>query len=315
MMTKEQKLRLFVFAVFSIILAVVLLGIFLFPKLLEKGDLYFISFRDMSVNGLYVGAPVKYQGVEIGKVTRIEVNPDDISSILVTLRVGRHFRVKTDMQATLIYMGITGQKFIELSGGSNASPNVKPPGEIPAARGLGEKAEDIVANIDTAVKSINALLDPDNRDRLSLFLGNMEKSAEVLSDVLETRKEKLANAIENLDRGSEEFNKLIANLSQVSEDLKSLTGNLKTNADLALENIARRFSEQEMGQAITRLDDFLVLATTSIKKIEGVLLAQQAELNQTFTDLAEAMANLTRFSREITEDPTLLIRTRKEKKK
>ena len=98
----------------------------------------------MSVSGLNTGATVKYQGVNIGKVQNIKVNPEDLSSILVFVLIEKGFPVKKDMSATLAYTGITGLKFIELSGGETKSENLEPRGEISTKRGLGEKAEDIV---------------------------------------------------------------------------------------------------------------------------------------------------------------------------
>jgi hypothetical protein len=51
-----------------------------------------------------------------------------------------------------------------------------------------------------------------------------------------------------------------------------------------------------------------------MKKVEGVLLEQQSELTRTFTSLGVAIENLARFSREIAEEPSAILRTRKDKK-
>jgi phospholipid/cholesterol/gamma-HCH transport system substrate-binding protein len=314
-MTHEQKIRLGIFLLVMTIVFVSVTWFFVVPKLREPGDLFFIDFRDTSVHGLFVGSPIKYRGVEVGKVIRIEVNPDDLDSVKVHARIRKVLTVKKDMTATLVYMGLTGQKYVEISGGTRESETVEPHGLIATSRGLGEKAEDIVSNIEEAVKSINALLAPENLEKFSRILENAEKSSETLSGVLESRRSALENAIASFEKASVEFARASENLGPISEDLDRLLKSLEGSSQTTLEMISRRFSDEELGQAIREVRTFLDTASVSLKKVESVLLAQQAELAKTFANLGEAVENLSRFSREIAEDPTALIRTRKEKKK
>ena len=314
-MTKEQKARLGIFLIVSLVVFFVIIGFFLVPKLREAGNIYFINFKGTSVNGLFEGSPVKYQGVEVGRVSRILVNPRDINSILVYTKITKGFFVKKDMTATLMYMGVTGQKFVELSGGSNESENLESSGEIMTRRGLGEKAEDIVSNIDHAVQGISNLLDVENQKRISLFLENAEKSSEILSDVLETRKEGLEESVTNIQKASRSFSDVTENLRKVTEDLAKITERIEGRSGEAFDNINKRFSDEEMGKVLNNLQAFIETASTSVNKIETVFIYQQEELKNTFESLSQAIDNLSQFSRELTEDPTLFIRTRRDKKK
>jgi phospholipid/cholesterol/gamma-HCH transport system substrate-binding protein len=314
-MTKEQNVRLGVFILVATAAILVVLAVFLVPKIREEGEAYFVNFKDMSVGGLFPGSPVKYQGVDIGKVTRIHVNPEDLNSILVDIRIRRDFSIKQDMQAALVYIGITGMRSVELSGGSAASPELKPRGEIEMARGLGEKAEDIVANIDSAVRSINALLNEDNQEKITLFLKNVELSSGVLSSVLTDRKDNLEASIADIAAASAEFTRVAANLGKITDDMGKVTGVLESGTEEVLANLTRRLSDEEMGRVLTNLETFVATGNSSLKKIESVLLYQQEELNRMFASLGESLENLSRFSRELTQDPTIFLRTRKEKKK
>jgi phospholipid/cholesterol/gamma-HCH transport system substrate-binding protein len=251
----------------------------------------------------------------VGLVDRILVNPDDINSILVYVEIDKGFYVKKDMTASLMYMGVTGQKFVELTGGTNESENLKPQGEITTRRGLGKKAEDIVSNIDHAVQGINNLLDVENQERIALFLENVEKTSEILSEVFETRKESLEKSVTNIQQASRSFSEVIENLENVTADLSQITGKLEDSSELALENLNKRLSDEEMGKVLTNLQTFIDTATASLDKIETVFIYQQEELKNTFESLSQAIDNLSQFSRELIEDPTLFIRTRKEKKK
>jgi phospholipid/cholesterol/gamma-HCH transport system substrate-binding protein len=314
MITLEQKARLLVFSLVATGLLVVFLALLIVPQLKARGTPCFINFRDTTINGLLAGAPVKYQGVEVGKVSRIQVAPDDLRAIRVELEIDRDFSVRTDMTATLAFAGITGSKFIELAGGTNASPHLAPHGAIDPARGLGEKAEDIVANIDAAVRRINELLGPENQKRISLFLESTEKSASVISGVLQAKQENLSNAITNIEKAALDFGAVTENLRRISGDLGGLTSKLSEGTGQVLDNFNKRFSDEELGKLLKNLQAFVESSSAGMKTLENVLLAQQTDLKTTLESMGAAIDNLSRFTRVLVEDPTALVRSRKEKK-
>ncbi|MCJ7486356.1 MAG: MlaD family protein [Candidatus Aminicenantes bacterium] len=314
-MTYEQKIRLGVFLSLATVIFIAVAGFFIIPKLRDPGDEYTVNFQDTSVQGLIVGSLVKYRGVEMGRVIRIRVNPTDLDSVLVDVKIRPGLVMKTDMRAVLVYVGLTGQKYIELSGGTLAAENLKAHAEIATGRGLGEKAEDIVANIDTTAKRITELLAPENIERFSAFLENAEKSSATLSEVLESRRTSLENTLANFEKASLEFARATEKFVPMTEDMSRLIKTIETNSQETLGNISRRFSSEEMGQAIKDVRAFLDTASVSLKKVESVLLEQQSELTRTFSSLGVAVENLARFSREIADEPSALLRTRKDKKK
>lgn len=315
MMTHEQKTRLGIFLAIATVLFVVGLGFFLVPKLRESGDIYTINFRKTSVNGLLPDSSVRYQGVEIGKVARIEVNRQDLESILVHIKVQKGFPIKKDTTAVLMLAGITGIRFIDLKGGTRDSVRLPPGGEILTSRGLEEKAGDIVTNIDSAVNSFNDLLSAENRERINRFLEKAEKSSEMIATILEAKRTKLENSFDNVEKATNEFATVSENLRKISANVSDMSEKIVSRSGAAVDNIAKRFSDEEMGQVIKDLRSFIDSTSTSLKKIETSLLAQQDELKQAIVSLAAAMDNLSRFTREISEDPTALIRLRKDKKK
>jgi phospholipid/cholesterol/gamma-HCH transport system substrate-binding protein len=315
MMTHEQKIRLGVFLSLATVIFIAVAGFFIVPKLRDPGDIYTVNFRDTSVQGLLVSSAVKYRGVEIGRVIRIKVNSRDLDSVLVDVKIRQGLIMKKDMTAVLAYVGLTGQKYIEMSGGTLASENLPPGGEIPMGRGLGEKAEDIVTNLETAAKRITELLAPENMKRFSSILENAEKGSAALAGVLESRRTSLENTLANFERASLEFARATERFVPMTEDMSRLMRTLETNSQETLGNISRRFSSEEMGQAIKDVRAFLDTASVSLKKVESVLLEQQSELTRTFSSLGVAVENLARFSREIADEPSALLRTRKDKKK
>jgi len=314
MMTHEQKTRLAVFLSLATVVFIAVAGFFIVPKLRDAGETYTVNFRNTSVQGLIIGSLVKYQGVEVGRVVRIRVNPTDLNSILVDIKIREGVVVKTDMTATMVYVGLTGQKYIEISGGTLASPNLAAHGEIMTVRGLGEKADDIVNNIQTTAKRITELLAPENIERFSAFLENAEKGSASFSGVLESRRQSLDNTLASLEKASGEFARATEKFVPMTEDLSRLVRTVEANSEKTLGNIAERFSAEELGAVLKDVRSFLDTASVSLKKVESVLLEQQTELRRTFSSLGVAIDNLAQFSREIAEEPSAILRTRKDKK-
>lgn len=95
--------------------------------------LYRIHFPD-SVSGLTVGDPVKYQGVDVGTVKSMIIDPDNSRLVLVEVSLRKGTPVKTDTRASLALKGLTGAVYIELSAGDPAAKTllaVTPQGKIP----------------------------------------------------------------------------------------------------------------------------------------------------------------------------------------
>lgn len=322
MITKEQKIRLGVFLVASFFLLVVIATLFVLPKLKSIGDTYYIDFKEMSVNGVNEGADVKYQGVKIGKVVRLVVNPDDLRSVLVYVRIKKGFRVKKNMRAALQYTGITGLRFVEISGGTTEAEDLEPGGKILTKKGLGEKAEDIVLNADSVVKALNDLLNPENREKISLVIKNLEKSTAVIANVLEKREKNLGNSLTNVDKITRQLSEVTANLNEFSLYLKDISEKVQagkiekmvTQTETVLQNLSHRLSDQEMGKLVADIDTFARTATTNLQKIERRFHDLEGNISDTLGSLRESLANIARFTRDLSEDPTIFIRKRPPKR-
>jgi ABC-type transporter Mla subunit MlaD len=150
--------------------------------------------------------------------------------------------------------------------------------------------------------------------RVTAFLDNTEKSSAVLSQVIQSRRTSLENTLASFEKASVEFARATEKFVPMTDDLDRLVRTIETNSQQTLGNISQRFSAEEMGQVIKDVRDFLATASVSMKKVESVLLQQQADLTRTFTNLGVAVENLARFSREIAEEPSAILRTRKDKK-
>jgi phospholipid/cholesterol/gamma-HCH transport system substrate-binding protein len=78
---------------------------------------YRIHFAE-SVSGLSLGDPVKFNGVDIGNVKTLQIDPENSRLVKVEVKLRKSAPIKTDTKAVLKLKGITGVVFIEMEGGS-----------------------------------------------------------------------------------------------------------------------------------------------------------------------------------------------------
>lgn len=140
MTTKQQKVRIGLFAVVACVLAAVVLVVFAGIHFWKAEDRYYIVF-DKSVFGLEPGADVHLNGIRVGKVAEIKLSPDDPSRVRVAIEVDKGTPVRLDTKAVMQMAGITGLKVIDLRGGTAGSPAMPIGGTISAGQGIFDKLE------------------------------------------------------------------------------------------------------------------------------------------------------------------------------
>jgi len=188
---------------YTIIGILVLVGIFLmlvfsYWLLKPSNELemkkYLIHF-DESILGLNIDAPVKYRGIEVGKVTKLSINPKNSEQIDVLIKILKNTPIKEDTAAKLTSQGITGLSYINLTlGGNNSVILKKQDGErypvIKSIPSLFTKLEASFGGVadglsDTLIKT-NNLLNDDNQKQFALVLKNsasfMKKLDKLLDD-------------------------------------------------------------------------------------------------------------------------------------
>jgi len=141
-------------------------------------DIYFVE----SVTGLQKGGAVRYQGVEVGRVADIRIDPTDIQRVKVRVRVDRGTPIRQDATATLELQGITGLVFVQIRGGSNQAPMLPERAEepipvIPSRPSLTaqilEGAPNLLAQVTALMQQAQELLNADNRRAFSEMLRNV----------------------------------------------------------------------------------------------------------------------------------------------
>jgi len=268
-------------------------------KIYRKAYDTYLVYMTESVSGLDLDSPVRYRGVDVGAVRRIELAPGDVERVKLTLAIAHGTPVKQDTVAVLRTQGLTGIGHIELSGGSRASPAlVAQPGEdYPVIRTgpslvvrLEAAVTALIANLSRSSERVNALLDEQNRRAIGATLANLE----AVSRTLAARAGDIDSSVRNASKTTE-------NAARVTAELPQLVARIERSAE-AFDRMAAQGARA--GASATNAFDS---AGAGARQFAGETLPEARAL---LAELRELTGTLQRFSDQLERNPSVLLRGR-----
>ena len=155
--TSKFMIGLFVIIGVSIgLIAIIWLGA---SKYFEKGGTY-VTYFDESVQGLQKDSTVKYRGVDVGRVEKIRVAPDN-ALIEVVMKINLKGELQRSHIAQLKPAGITGIVFIELDrkgpGEQDLSPKISFASEYPIIASKPSDIKQILSGVQGVLENLNKI--------------------------------------------------------------------------------------------------------------------------------------------------------------
>ena len=143
---------------------------------------YFIA-TTKSVSGLNVEAPVRFRGLDVGKVEAMRFDRSVPGQILIRIGVDASLPLTRATYAQLGYQGVTGLAFVQLDEGQSAAaaPPLLEPGPgalLPLRPSLMDSGEALLGTVSEAANRVNALLDADHRDALKRALDGVTQATQ-----------------------------------------------------------------------------------------------------------------------------------------
>ena len=297
--TRSERIKLGAFMLFCGIMVCVFLGYVLKRYLSEQYDNYYTIF-DTSVNGLFVDAKVKLNGIDVGSVTQITIHEENLNEVVVAFKVHHGTPIKQGTRAGMTAgMNLTGEKQVILSGGTFSEPNVPEGGFVPAEKSsfdqIANQASNIASHADSVLINLNAILSSENAEHLSHAIQNFEA------------------VTNNLKRITQDLSKPIESISKSAESIHSVMSEIE-NAKIASKASENLDIVKEKLEALDTksLNDNLTEAMASInqlsKRLDQMVYKNQDQVGEAIVELNSVLENLEEFSQKIKNNPSALIR-------
>ena len=272
----EKKINYAMVGLFVIMLGATWLAISLWLALGDFSTQYtsYHVYMDESVSGLYLDAPVKYRGVEIGKVRQIKLNPAVPDQVQLTLDIDPEVPIKEDTIAVLTVQGMTGIAFVDLTGGSLASSLLvaKDDQFYPVIQSgpsffsrLDMSGTELIANLNVLANALANVMDEEGTQALHDTLVNINKITSAFASRQAEMERGIVSAAKLLENGAAASDQFSSLLSQLEATAKSVEGMALTVSKTG-ENVNRyvtnsgagvqQFSQQtlpELGALISEL--------------------------------------------------------------
>ncbi|HSN64703.1 MAG TPA: MlaD family protein [Azonexus sp.] len=256
----------------------------------KKYDLY-LAIEEESVAGLNLNAPVKFNGVDVGKVREIRIDVDNPERVKLLFAIERGTPIKDDTVAILKTQGLTGIAYVELSGGTrDAAPLSAKPGsdypEIQTRPSLSARLENVLtsvlAKLDSTSKNINAILSEENQASFKNALADIATVAHTIAARKETLDAGMVNAartFENSAGASARLGPVIDRVGRAADAIEKMGNEVAATSAGAgktvstVGNDVKRFTSETLPELERLLGELSVLST-SLRR-----LTEQTERN------------------------------------
>ncbi|WP_310387013.1 MlaD family protein, partial [Roseateles sp.] len=264
-----------------------------------KQDLY-LSVMEESVAGLNLNAPVKYMGVDVGKVQAIALDAANPERVRLLFAIDRGTPIRVDTVAVLKTQGLTGIAYVELDGGSpTAAPLLAVAPErypqIPSKPSLSARLENVLstvlAKLDSTSTSLNALLSPQNQAAFSSTLADIAKLTHSLAERRATIDAGLVSAARTFD-----------NSAALTAQLRAQAGPLLARIDSAALAVERM--GLETAQASSSAGRSVVDVGADVKRFTAVALP---DLQRLLAEMTVLTGSLKRLSEQTERNPSGLL--------
>ncbi len=231
-----------------------------------------------SVTGLGTGTTVRYNGIEVGRVSKLKFDPENPKRVIVTMEVDPSLRLHEDSIASIASMGLTGGAYVEIEGGSKDAPILRPkPGQLyPVIKSAPSTLQQLAESAPRLVAKLNHVA-----DQLSTLLN--DKNIKTISDILDDVK----TTTDMMARRSADLDATIVNFRKSSQLLNQNLGQLHVtlgHADQAVVNIAKLSHDADdlvngdTGAQISELLSQTRSAVSSLRTLSNSLQNQPTRL-------------------------------------
>jgi len=292
----ETKANYVLIGAFTILTAVLLLlfGLWAAKYSSEKSWTEYAVVFSEPVTGLTEGSSVQYNGISVGTVESLHLAPEDPRQVLARLKLQADTPIKSDTKAKISITGLTGNPFIQLTGGSPQARLLTDVdhSDVPVIRAEASALQNIADTANKLVARMDELFSEENIKRISNSLASIEAMTGAIGDQHEDVRAMIVSA----RRSSEQLEKTLA------------------STDAAVSDIDRELV-QKLPALISKLDGTLAKLDSAAGGVNGIVSDNRAaissfandglsQLGPTLAELRGLVRDLRRISDRLDSGPT-----------
>jgi phospholipid/cholesterol/gamma-HCH transport system substrate-binding protein len=241
----ETRANYVVVGLFTLAVVVGVFGfVYWFQNIGGTGEraVYRIVFEG-SVSGLRTGGSVLFNGIRVGEVTGLQLDPQKPQQVVATIGIDKSVAVRPDTQIGMEFQGLTGIAALSLKGGNPATAAlvgskdnppllVAPPGATQdvtqAARDVLRKVDDFIAENQKALKS--------SLENLDKFSGALARNSDKIDQI--------TSGLQGLTGGADgkggEINEAARSIKQLADNLDQRTAEITVGINRLATNGAKQ---------------------------------------------------------------------------
>ena len=305
---------------------VVVAGLFAFVIWLAKVEIdrefaYYDIIFEAPVTGLGPASEVRFNGIVVGSVDSIAIDPEDISRVRVTVKVAETTPIREDTVAVVELQGLTGVSLVQLIGGSSRSPPLiaKDGQSRPVIASRPSRIDELVrgapALIDRGTKLADraaALFDDRNREAVTRTLASIATVAERLArraDEIERIVVSADKTMSDVAVAAQAFSDMAVRLEGLADDAEAtlalVRGSMSGVDEVIDKDLRETMTEaRRAAEAMARMSDSVSALVEDNR--EGLQVFTTEGLNEFARFITEArllVSGIARISERIQDDP------------
>ncbi|HEU4649640.1 MAG TPA: MlaD family protein [Gemmatimonadales bacterium] len=193
---------------------------------LARGPEFTAAFT--TIGGLRVGDEVRYGGIPVGRVRKVEIDPRDPTHILIVFRVRERTPMRVDTRASVIDATNSVTRYLSLRPGSKDAPPL-PPGQSvqtevgPTLEETLTRLTDLLGRFDTLLTAAAPLTHGDFFGRLDSTTAHLDQLTSLAARAIGRAEPKLSRSLDQLGALTDHSTHLVARLDSVSPQLAAAT--------------------------------------------------------------------------------------------
>jgi phospholipid/cholesterol/gamma-HCH transport system substrate-binding protein len=286
---------------FMVLLIAMAVGFVLWYSKADSADYmtYEIYFEG-SVSGLDKGSPVRYLGVDVGRVRRMSIDLEQPTRVRVLADIEDSAPITAATRASLTMQGVTGLLFVNLKQIPGADASAPPPQgkQYPMIESMNSDFDALLTSLPELVGRASNLLDSIDR----VF---SEKNVNAVSQTLENIRLTTQGLPKTADKVSTLIDDLKVTLSEVNEtagSIRAIADDSAPQVKQALESM--RNAADNLSKTSERVSKFVAGAEVQVEHLSEHGLF---ELERLLRDARQAANEFRDLSRSLKQQPSQLM--------